>query len=679
MPVSDVLRGFINESANFVQGQRQQQRDREDQDMQTQMQILKSVAEDPNVTPEAKASAWHSFMTVQSAKANPAQKGRSFLGKAPAGAVPDEVTELFKHPVLNPMPDSGGGMGQPGGGQPAPSGGAPPQLGPQPGKVAGGPPSGGIAPPPAAPGSTSPIATPPTAGMGAVSPGLAQATAGAAGQPPVKPAPSQGRQPTVQPQGAAVPPAPATGGQPTWGIYKSKSQQAQEAGTATGINLSAEMEASAAGLVKQGWDPESARRAVAMKYGLMPKPSTPITLEMKDGSQVPAHEIGMNNFVGLDGSPIDGSQIANVRRLATQAPVLQQKMAQDVEAYAAANGLDLSNPAQNAQAHQAILMRHDQESRGKVASLLQGTQNKALQAQILSGQALSPGAIGQIISAARQADPTRSAADDVDLFQTLGRAGGARAASPTAVAPTGGIPPAPGAGGPKPSAPKSVPSPVAKQAQTQAASDWVKLNATVSGKQDKLTDAGKQTLMSVGVVDALGSKLLNILDTARDENGQPLKNSNQPITPRIQQLLYDAGIHIGNPNDPDDIDSRLMQLSGAGEAYGLRGLMAGRINQRMMDIIQQHLYRPGITPAQMYALASELKTDIIPEVRRAVGKNSGMDPRIFQKVYGIDLGSGQQNGAGGTVMMQSPDGKETKAVPASEVDRLLKAGAKRVP
>jgi hypothetical protein len=152
---------------------------------------------------------------------------------------------------------------------------------------------------------------------------------------------------------------------------------------------------------------------------------------------------------------------------------------------------------------------------------------------------------------------------------------------------------------------------------------------------------GKQTLMAVEAISPLLDQIeANIRAAGLTESGNPLPEM-------VQKKLYALGFA------PDETVEQRLQLTGMAEAYGLRGLIVGRANLPLQQIMQMHLAQPGDSPKLILQKIATLR-ESLPVIRQAV-----------DTAEGARVGSRGRPAGGGT-------GSATAAVPTqtSAVDPL---------
>lgn len=165
-------------------------------------------------------------------------------------------------------------------------------------------------------------------------------------------------------------------------------------------------------------------------------------------------------------------------------------------------------------------------------------------------------------------------------------------------------------------------------------------NGAQRGNRVTMSAAGKQAMTGLNVLDAV----IPDIEAAINQMGAP---SNNPVGQVVDLALAKRGI------SPGQLEEQLLQLLGIADAYGLRGLMGGRPNQKMMDIVRVHLPQPGDSTLIAMNKLHTLKY-IIPKLRIAIN-NAEMNPG----------GGGSAPAAGGTaapaeagpVWVRGPNGR----------------------
>jgi hypothetical protein len=120
---------------------------------------------------------------------------------------------------------------------------------------------------------------------------------------------------------------------------------------------------------------------------------------------------------------------------------------------------------------------------------------------------------------------------------------------------------------------------------------------------EKMSAQGKQALVGINVVNQMIPGLLTDL--------QKMGLSNNPIGQSWSLALAKRGI------SPGQAEESLLQTLGIADAYGLRGLMGGRPNQSLMDIVRIHLPQPGDSTQLSWDKLHTLQTQL-EGVRKAI-------------------------------------------------------------
>lgn len=162
------------------------------------------------------------------------------------------------------------------------------------------------------------------------------------------------------------------------------------------------------------------------------------------------------------------------------------------------------------------------------------------------------------------------------------------------------------------------------------------VNAMKPIAPEKMSAAGKQALLGIGTIGSMIEPLMQDLQT------QGLTNN--PIGQSWNLLLAKHGI------SPGQEEEQLLQLLGVADAYGLRGLMGGRPNMRLMDIVRVHLPQPGdstqLSWDKLHTLAA-----IMPKLKQAI-----IDSETTQ-IAPKNPYAGQP--AGGNAVIPTPPGGKT--------------------
>lgn len=150
---------------------------------------------------------------------------------------------------------------------------------------------------------------------------------------------------------------------------------------------------------------------------------------------------------------------------------------------------------------------------------------------------------------------------------------------------------------------------------------------------------GKAVETSLNTIDALAPKVLDALEKSG------LKDNNNPIDTKISAAIYKFGVH---DNDLSDI----LQNIGLIHGYGLSGLLGGARNQKIMDILSQHLPQLGATYAQVYHQLKNLQGNT-PLLRRAVAEAEGMNTGSTIPPGAPKEGDTKKNSHGDTVTFRN--------------------------
>jgi hypothetical protein len=122
-----------------------------------------------------------------------------------------------------------------------------------------------------------------------------------------------------------------------------------------------------------------------------------------------------------------------------------------------------------------------------------------------------------------------------------------------------------------------------------------------------MTSMGTQAITSIGQVKMMSQRVMSLFDQHPE-----LKTDNNPIGQRLDAFVYRSlGI------DPGELEEQLIQTVGMAEAYGMRGLMGGRPNMTLIQIIQQHLPQVTDAPQLIYKKMSNLMT-LLPQMEQGI-------------------------------------------------------------
>ena len=114
-----------------------------------------------------------------------------------------------------------------------------------------------------------------------------------------------------------------------------------------------------------------------------------------------------------------------------------------------------------------------------------------------------------------------------------------------------------------------------------------------------------------------------------DQNPQKYGNVlADTLAPKIGKAAY----MFGGMTDND----ALMQESAAIQAWGMRALMNGRMNQKMMDLISAHLPQPGFSAGANYDRLKRLMTDILPAQLEGINQGRGTGAMTLPTVQNQD-------------------------------------------
>lgn len=120
---------------------------------------------------------------------------------------------------------------------------------------------------------------------------------------------------------------------------------------------------------------------------------------------------------------------------------------------------------------------------------------------------------------------------------------------------------------------------------------------------EKMSAAGKQALLGINTIGSMIEPLMDDLQSAG--------LTNNPVGQSWNLFLAKHGI------SPGQEEEQLLQLLGIADAYGLRGLMGGRPNMKLMDIVRVHLPQPGdstqLSWDKLHTLAG-----VMPKLRQAI-------------------------------------------------------------
>lgn len=282
---------------------------------------------------------------------------------------------------------------------------------------------------------------------------------------------------------------------------------------------------------------------------------------------------------------------------------LRVQEAKDLQAAAAAKGETLSDTDALQQAETNAAGRLGQQD-----TLLNTRINAAKDTAIAQYQkrtGTTPASKVQAIAAARAmlgTNPDVTVGNVDDLANRIYQAGtfGGRSAVPPPGAPV------PGGTTPPPSG-----STTAPRANGGVAGAIPPDQAAQARTPKFYSSAGKSTVMAVSTMEPLLDQLTEAI------KAEGLQTDNSPIGEGWNNLLYKHGI------DPGQLEEQRLQLAGMSQAYGAKGLLAGRSNIPLLNIINQHLVQPGDSPQLILRKTQQLK-ESFPTILSAVAKSENM-------------------------------------------------------
>lgn len=173
-----------------------------------------------------------------------------------------------------------------------------------------------------------------------------------------------------------------------------------------------------------------------------------------------------------------------------------------------------------------------------------------------------------------------------------------------------------------------------EKAKADAATEIQRLkNEGLAGKKVKLSNTEQATLDAVHAMVNEGEPLLRQMEQQYPgiaENPDKYSTLSHLASAKAEKAWYSLG---GQTKD----DS-LYQQGAAIQAWGLRQLAQGRINQSMMDIINAHLPQPGYTPGANYDRLNRLLHVVLPAQVEGIGQAQTFDPSNPLAGFGGDTG-----------------------------------------
>ncbi len=157
-----------------------------------------------------------------------------------------------------------------------------------------------------------------------------------------------------------------------------------------------------------------------------------------------------------------------------------------------------------------------------------------------------------------------------------------------------------------------------------------------------LSQQERQTLDTANSVANLGMPLLEKFKAQYPGIDEDPTKYASPISDMLTAKVGKGWYSLGGMTDNDAI----MQETGAIQAWLMRGLVAGRVNKQMMDIINAHLPQPGFSPGANYDRLNRLLTEVVPSLGQGVGASHlPFDPSNPMANYsgpggGLSQGSG---------------------------------------
>lgn len=152
--------------------------------------------------------------------------------------------------------------------------------------------------------------------------------------------------------------------------------------------------------------------------------------------------------------------------------------------------------------------------------------------------------------------------------------------------------------------------------QGKAALEGIKAGA----KTQKLSQQEQQLVDSSNGIASLGKELMSKFEAKYPGIAQdPHKYGS--VTDMLTQKFGKGWYSLGGMTDDDE----LLQDAGAIQAWGMRSLIAGRINKQMMDIINAHLPQPGLSSGANYDRLRRLTTQILPAQLTGIGAGHQFD------------------------------------------------------
>lgn len=452
-------------------------------------------------------------------------------------------------------------------------------------------------------------------------------------------------------------------------FFPSAERQAAEAGAAAGAKKGGEFKGTwNAALEAAGGDTELAAQLI----GKPPKPPTPLMnipgvvafedLPESEQAKIPDGYAGQTyrTITSRTGQRTYAPTTPQANQRPTGAAATALERAKEIQAAATAQGQTISD--------EDALNQARTETRGTRLAMDTARLGALRAAAVTAYQhqtGTTPTTPAQALAAARLAlgnDPNVTL-DDVNALAgairsatpgagAVGVPPPARAATPiTPVArPAGAAPVTPVAGTPPPTAP---PKPGVVALPSGLGS--TQKNWKVYSPQ------GKQTIVAIETMEPL---LHSLEDNIRKAG---LQDDNNALSEWVNKLQYEW--HI----DPGALEAQRLQLAGMADAYGLRGLLVGRSNQKLQDILNAHLVQAGDSPKLLLEKIQNLR-EAFGVVRHAVD--------VAENAH---IGGGGRttptgpppSAAGGKIIVTAPDGSQHPFDTQAQADQFKKlAGIK---